>query len=41
MTTRGRNLMVLDVDYVMHAAELLTFTFASRRLSGLNYEVML
>jgi hypothetical protein len=41
MARRGRNLMVLDQDYVVDAAVLPTSTFATRQLSGLKCEVML
>jgi hypothetical protein len=41
MPQRGRNLMALDQDFVVDAAELPTSTFAARPLSGLKCEVML
>jgi hypothetical protein len=41
MARRGKNLIVLDQDYVVDAAELLTSTYATRPLSGLKFEVML
>jgi hypothetical protein len=38
MAQRGRNLIVLDQDYVVDAAKLI---FVTRLLSGLKCEVML
>jgi hypothetical protein len=41
MAQLGRNLMSLDLDYVVAAAELPTSAFATRPLSGLKCEVVL
>jgi hypothetical protein len=41
MAQRGRNLMALDQDYVVDAAELPTSAFSTRPLSGLKCEVVL
>jgi hypothetical protein len=41
MARRGRNLVALDRDYVVDAAELLTSAFVARLLSRLKCEVML
>jgi hypothetical protein len=41
MAQIGKNLMVLDQDCVVVVAELLTYAFATRLLSGLKCEVML
>jgi hypothetical protein len=39
MARRGRKLMALDQDYMVDAAELPTFAFATRLLPRLNCEV--
>jgi hypothetical protein len=40
MAQRSRNLMVLDEEYVLDAAGLLIFVYATSELSGLKCKVM-